>query len=178
MVEIDAGTQTQGRLILAFLAVAFVWAWAFWAYWIPAMGVGGLELSPAFLACALIGGLAPSIAAIAVSRWLVGPAALRDLLRHALRWNAAPQWYIFALLFVPAITVISVAAQHLFVAPLSWPDVPTLLPVAIFWPILASLGEEFGWRGFLLPRLQARWGALAAALAIGIIWGVWHLPAD
>jgi membrane protease YdiL (CAAX protease family) len=36
--------------------------------------------------------------------------------------------------------------------------------------------EELAWRGFALPRLQARWGALVASLAIGLISAVWYVP--
>ena len=37
-------------------------------------------------------------------------------------------------------------------------------------------GEEIGWRGYVLPRLQAKHSALAAALITGVIWTVWHTP--
>ena len=40
----------------------------------------------------------------------------------------------------------------------------------------SALGEEIGWRGFVLPRMQARHSALKASLLIGILWGPWHLP--
>jgi uncharacterized protein len=38
------------------------------------------------------------------------------------------------------------------------------------------LGEEFGWRGFLLPRLMPRFSVLPACLLVGVIWALWHWP--
>jgi membrane protease YdiL (CAAX protease family) len=52
-------------------------------------------------------------------------------------------------------------------SPLSW------LAAIVF---VMVLGEEIGWRGFALPKLQAALAPLAASIAIGVIWAVWHLP--
>lgn len=41
-----------------------------------------------------------------------------------------------------------------------------------------SLGEEIGWRGFLLPQLLKRNSPLAASLILGVVWSLWHLPID
>src|SRR5690606_15952136 len=51
------------------------------------------------------------------------------------------------------------------------------VPVAAVAPnALFAAGEEIGWRGYLLPRLQRLWGTPVAVVVSGIIWGAWHAP--
>ncbi|MGC8994901.1 MAG: CPBP family intramembrane glutamic endopeptidase [Pyrobaculum sp.] len=50
-----------------------------------------------------------------------------------------------------------------------------LTPVAVAF--LGAFGEEYGWRGYLLPRLAERWGYLKASFVVGLIWALWHTPA-
>ncbi len=178
-------TAATGRLsrfaqrapLVVFLTGTFVWAWALWGYWIPAMPPTGLVISPAFVLCAIIGGFAPSLAAIATS-WLIGGrAAVGDLFSGITHWRAPAAHYALALGIVPGATVVTTALLPIFVGPLKPLD-PSVMAMAAIWPIMAALGEEFGWRGFLFPRLLSRYGLVGAALIVGIVWGVWHLPAD
>jgi membrane protease YdiL (CAAX protease family) len=46
--------------------------------------------------------------------------------------------------------------------------------VLVFFAV--GLPEELGWRGFALPRLQARFGPLRGSLILGVLWAGWHLP--
>ena len=62
----------------------------------------------------------------------------------------------------------------------NWRAIPPLGEVAawiaIFLVFSGPLGEEPGWRGFALPRMLERQGALAASLLLGVLWSAWHLP--
>jgi membrane protease YdiL (CAAX protease family) len=48
--------------------------------------------------------------------------------------------------------------------------------MAVVGIIFPSFGEEPGWRGFALPRLQQQYGPLAGSLILGALHGLWHLP--
>jgi membrane protease YdiL (CAAX protease family) len=49
-------------------------------------------------------------------------------------------------------------------------------PAAIAPFFFGPFGEEFGWRGFLLPQFMRRFPVLLACVLVGIVWGVWHWP--
>ncbi|HEY0919623.1 type II CAAX prenyl endopeptidase Rce1 family protein [Devosia sp.] len=179
------GTPLPGALsrrfgqaaVAVFLVGTFVWAWGLWGFWVGAAPPAGSPLSPALVLTAIAGGLAPSLAALATT-WLVGGAgAVRDLLDQVTRWRHNFGWYAVALFLAPALALVSAGLQAVFAGPLAARAVAFPVELALAWALLAALGGEFGWRGFLLPRLQARFDILGAALAIGLVWGLWQLPA-
>lgn len=49
--------------------------------------------------------------------------------------------------------------------------IPVLFLIVFFQ---AGLAEEIGWRGYALPGLQQRYGALTSSIILGIIWWLWH----
>ena len=126
-----------------------------------------------------LGTLAPTIAAVAVTYRAAGWSGVRSLLAQAARWRLAPGWY--ALVIVGAAGIVFAAyllSLRLGGPRLSAPGLSVWLSVPIMLGVLTVFGltEEIGWRGFALPRLQAQQGALVAALAVGVIHGLWHLP--
>ena len=46
----------------------------------------------------------------------------------------------------------------------------------VFFHVLVYFGEEYGWRFFLQPRLQKKFGKIKGVILLGVIWGIWHLP--
>ncbi|MBU3806351.1 MAG: CPBP family intramembrane metalloprotease [Candidatus Fournierella pullistercoris] len=51
-----------------------------------------------------------------------------------------------------------------------------VLPLNFFFVYLPFLGEEYGWRSFLQPLLQQRFGSRRGIVLLGVLWGLWHLP--
>jgi uncharacterized protein len=59
------------------------------------------------------------------------------------------------------------------------PSIAALITIAFFglvFPVGGPLSEEFGWRSYAQPALNAKMGWRTASLIIGIIWGLWYLP--
>jgi len=105
---------------------------------------------------------------------------LRELLSRALIWRVGFRWWIFALFFMVVPAVATPYLYHLLGGPaVDWSGLKplyTTIPSFFILTILAGVGEEFGWRGFLLPRLQTRHNALVSSLIGGVVWSVWHTP--
>ena len=164
--------------LLIYFGACLTFTWPLQLLLVRAGAHSDLGAGPSVLVPLAVTGCGPSLAAIAVTAWLLGWGDVRQLLAQVRSWRIHPGWYVFALV-VP--TIILLAGDALFAAythmmPTDWRWIqlpPWPVAVAAFVP---PLGEELGWRAFALPRLQRRTGALGAALIIGVIWGAWHLP--
>jgi hypothetical protein len=120
---------------------------------------------------------APAIAALTLVMAQKGRNGVRRLLSRLLLWRASWTWYAFLLIGIPLLFYAGALWKGLSFAemiPVSSLGgyIVALLLFAIKGPV-----EEVGWRGFALPLLQRRMSPLWAGLILGIIWGVWHLPA-
>jgi hypothetical protein len=122
----------------------------------------------------------PSLSSIVLTALFYGRAGLRKLFERLIPWRAGIQWYLFVLVAYPLTAVIAGEIAGAFtgvpVKIQNWAHLYlSLLPALVVDP--GPLGEELGWRGFALPRMLERWSPLRASLILGLIWGLWHLPA-
>jgi membrane protease YdiL (CAAX protease family) len=124
-----------------------------------------------------LGALGPLLAAVLVVRREQGAAGVRALVRPLATRGVAAPWYLVALALPGALLVAGFAVYAVLAgrAPTRWvyppSDAPSVVAAVVF-----PLGEEVGWRGLALPRLQDRYGALRGSLLVGVAWAVWHLP--
>jgi len=151
-----------------YFALAYLFSWVLWPLVI---------LNPTSSPLVPFG---PLIAAVIVALLAGGKPELWALLRQLGRWRVHVIWYVIAFLgpFVVAV-VTAFLATAAGAQVRSTGDYTDWQAIGVFFltaMIIVGLFEEVGWRGFALPRLQHRLAAIWAALVLGVLWALWHLP--
>lgn len=182
--EHDGGRVTKRTPSLAlYVILAYGITWTIWLPYVAAARSGSAGPGPFLYYMAAAG---PFIGALVAEGYERGWRGVWDLLGRLVRPGTGGRWAAVGLLTPLALVPPAVIAVALFGG--GWPGwdaigitgrAPGLGP-ATTWILMVlsyGVGEEVGWRGFLLPRLQARRSALAATLLLTPVWAAWHLPA-
>ena len=171
----SAGLDVRRHQLPAFFVLTFAISWAIWIGLAAAsLGIG--TRAGAVLNVAAIAG--PSIAAIVIS---IARGQLRELLagfsvsRLSARWSAVALGLPLVLMGIAIGVAVAVLGAP---NPQLTGGVLGVLLIEFFRILFlgGALGEELGWRGFALPRLQQRWTALTSSVLLGLVWGLWHIP--
>lgn len=177
MEDLEVRSVVGRNQLLSFVVLTFGISWAiWWGMALTSMGIG--TFGGAVLNVLALSG--PSITAVILSASL-GGGALHRLLDGFSVHRTSVRWVVASLVLPLAIIGLAIAVSVLvFGAPT---PVITIALVGVlvreFNRILffgGPLGEEVGWRGFALPRLQVRLTAFRASLLLGLVWGLWHIP--
>jgi uncharacterized protein len=171
--------------LVSFFVLAYALTWLGWSPWfLSEAGVGllpydGEEISLYSNIVALV--LGPTLSAFIMTGATEGREGVRRLLRRIVLWRVGLRWYLFVLLGIPAIVLVSTVVMPGALASFQVSEVPsTLVLYVVAGPFMLFAGgpvfEEIGWRGFALPRLQRLHGPLVGSLLLGALWGLWHLP--
>ncbi len=100
--------------------------------------------------------------------------ATTGVLRHRITdWREAPSSYLAA--FGTPFVVAAIAVAIYVLLGHAAPGIGSISAIEILIFVLV-IGEEIGWRGFLMPRLRARMSLPVAGVVTGIVWTLWHLP--
>ncbi len=160
----------------AYILLVFSWTWLI-AFTMLFTGIADdvLNPSPLFIICGLLSNISPSLAALLVTRISGGKEALKRL-TGGFKVKSQKGWTLLTLVTVPTVTALTTVLSHFFFREYRFALVAPMIAMGLVWPLFAGMGEEFGWRGYLLPRLIKRISFMKAALLLGILWEVWHLP--
>jgi uncharacterized protein len=165
--------QWPVALPFAFFALAFAISWA---CWIPAALMAGGTV-PGLVAPELLlvaGSFGPSGAAFVLTARQQGMGGVWRLLKRGFD-PRLPLAVFLTIVFVP-IVITGIAAGLSGGSRATVDPLTLLVTFVLFFFFGGSFGEEFGWRGYALPRLLRFWNVPATNLILGLTWGCWHLP--
>jgi len=179
-------TWMRQHPLVAFFSIAFAGTWLLELPMV--LGQDGLGLLPysvpmiLYIILYFLGVFSgPTLAAYLVTNAVDGKDGMRKLFRRYGQWRVGVRWYLFAIFAFP-ILYIAAASISLRGVPLAeiganWATFfSSYLPALLIFPAFIVWGEEPGWRGFALTRLQESYHPLASSLIVGFFHGLWHLP--
>ncbi len=163
--------------LAAFTVITFLFSWSFW---LPQVlfSQGYITMQNPLWG---LGSFGPSIAGVMIIAIIAGKKGLKGLWFRLLDWRVKFKWYAFIILFPPVIIIMAFFIHHsgggTIPSFITTESLALLVPTFFLVLVLGGpLNEELGWRGFMLPQILKRVSSLHAALIVGIIWAVWHLP--
>jgi membrane protease YdiL (CAAX protease family) len=164
--------------LLFFFLVAYGFSWALS---VPAiLSQWGMLPSGMFAIFFTIKSFGPFVAAYVMTGVIEGREGVLRLRQSLKQVRAGWQWYAFILLGIPALLLAGIAVLPGALA--SFAGIPPNFAVIYLVTFVliffggGPLGEEPGWRGFALPRMQPLYGPLGGTLLLGVLWVFWHLP--
>ncbi len=179
--ESHGSSRNRSRDLIAFFFLAYAFSWL---VGIPlALSSRGIigPLLPEWTHYLYAYG--PMFAALLVTGLSEGREGLKDLGSRMFKWRVRPIWWIVAisplLIGLGAAIILNVVTSA-DIRLDSLGEVNFLPPIGIaalfLWILTYGIGEETGWRGYALPRLQSGRSALMATTILWALWAPWHLP--
>lgn len=171
------------KLPLRFFVVTFAWSWLLW---LPLV-FGGLKIIPITkdlltaitIPLIILGAFGPAVGAFVSLRTLKGKGAIGVYLKSFLSLKFG--WKVWVSIF--SVLGFSTAIAWYIPEMFGESRLPMLLPSIYIFPIylviMIFLGggqEEIGWRGYILPFLEKRFGPWIGSTILGLIWAIWHIP--
>ena len=178
---VDKSNPAKRHSLVLFFVLAYALSWA---VEIPlALRARGLIAAPIPWSLHYLAAYGPLLAAIIVTGLTDGREGLKALWGRMFKWRVRPVWWLVALAplvlyALLALVLRFIPGQGADLAELGQIDfLPNLGAGALLvWFLTFGLGEETGWRGFALPRLQRGHSAFSATLILWVFWALWHLP--
>lgn len=168
---------------IRFFLITFLWSWLLWLPFV----LGGLGIwdwdenlrSSLSMPAIILGAFGPGIAAVYSIKTLQGKSAVKTFLRSFLSFKFG--WKVWLSIF-GALGLANFLAWFL-PGFFGYERLPMLLPTIfvfpIYWLVMVFFGggqEEIGWRGYIMPYLESRYGIWLGNIILGIIWTLWHAP--
>jgi membrane protease YdiL (CAAX protease family) len=118
----------------------------------------------------------PSIVALALIATANGRKGVFELFVKQTVKKTALKWLLMSLIGIPIVaSLAALTSLHFDISKFHLRTMQLLPQVVVI--VLIAIGEEYGWRGYLLPRLMKKLNVFHSSIILGLIWGLWHFPA-
>ncbi len=142
-----------------------------WLAWIPIITSQAKWSAFIFL-------FSPAISALLIVGFAKKLTGIKEILKRYFLWKFHLKWYLLSFLLIPALMLLAILVLSRNNEQSLWLNNPWyFLGASFLYLMFINSGEEIGWRGFALPRLQKLIeNPLLASIVLGVVWGAWHLP--
>jgi membrane protease YdiL (CAAX protease family) len=159
---------------ITFVTACYAVTWLAWAGFHSAAATGKMWAFWAFL---LVTVWSPTLIALAIAMSFGGLSGVRALLRRLFQLRSSVLiWYIAAIILPSSSVLVATALARALHEEAPVIPIEALLPTIAIQLGTGALGEELGWRGFLLPLLQRKTSPVISALIMSVLWSLWHSP--
>ncbi|PJZ24908.1 CPBP family intramembrane metalloprotease [Leptospira hartskeerlii] len=170
------------KSLFLFFFLSYFISWVIWLpLYLPKFGINSLPIFPFHHAFGAIG---PASAAFIVSKIDQGTLGIKNLFSKMFRWEFDLIWYIVALFSPFILLALSVLARYFISSEIKLAGIgvsrefPNFnFALFFFYNVITfGFGEEIGWRGYALPKLQKHFQAFTSTMILTLGWAVWHIP--
>jgi uncharacterized protein len=133
----------------------------------------------------LFGAFGPSLAGIITIYLFFGKEGIKSTFKNLFNFHVPVKYYIIAIFFEMILFNIIVLAS--IISGIQKPEINSNIIITssinfvynvFFCSLISGLGEELGWRGFLLPNLQSKFSPVAASIIMSLVVSLWHLKSN
>jgi membrane protease YdiL (CAAX protease family) len=169
----------NSKATILFLVLALGTAALYWPFAVH-FPEGSLPEFISWPIWAILRGFGPALAAIVGAIFLAGRSGFQELISRLFRWRVSWKLYVLAiagpLLLTAIATSVAILAKGVSFTPAASFTIKMLAIFFVMAIMDGPLGEEVGWRGFLLPQLLKKFHPVPASIFVGIVWYAWHIP--
>jgi uncharacterized protein len=125
----------------------------------------------------ILWGLSPTIAAIITAAIFFGKSSIKELFSRIVK-KFELKWLVILILLQLIIYVTGLLIYNLFetIRPGDFSfSILATIPSVFATAFIMNIWEEIGWRGFLLEKMMTRYSLFLSSLAVGMLWGLWHI---
>lgn len=172
----------QTKNLIIFFVATFIWTWACYT---PIVISGNSPYQMPWMILLILGGAGPSIVGVAMVLLTFDKAQRHEYWQRCFSpRRISLLWWLVIFLIFPVIFSTGITIDQLLGGSLpGMKQLTDLMASPLMWPLAAFISfmsgpwsEEFGWRGYALEPITSSYGTIRGTVALGLLWGVWHLP--